>query len=193
VDNTDGQHVTRALLVVDPVEDPGVERLIRTEQHFPKRRSPFYPYASPASRSRPMPVSKPDQLPPGGERWPSAAGGFRAAQWGDLVVAYTNTQPQDCSRVYRGLPGDVCPCPHYGYIFEGRLRCVYRGSDWPDEVAETGDVYFFQPGHVLVYEEPSKILEFNPAGALHLLMDHIEKLASGGALTPERPPSVPPR
>ena len=52
------------------------------------------------------------------------------------------------------------------------------GTDWPEEVAEAGDVYYFQPGHVLMYDEPSEVLEFNPAATLKLLMDHIERLAS---------------
>lgn len=123
-----------------------------------------------------MPVSKLPDLPEGGDgRWPlCGAGGFRSVQWGDLEVGYTVTGIGDHSALYEGLPGGLCPCPHYGYMFEGRLRCRYPDSDWPDEVAETGDVYFFRPGHVLVYEEPSKVLELNPAAALQLLMDHIE-------------------
>jgi hypothetical protein len=63
-------------------------------------------------------------------------------------------------------------------MFKGRLRCRYPGSDWPDEVAETGDVYFFRSGHVLIYEEPSEVLELNPAAALQLLMDHVESVAA---------------
>jgi hypothetical protein len=136
-----------------------------------------------------MPVSKPEHLPEGGGgRWPHLAGGWRSAQWGDLEVGYTTTGPLDCTPVYAGLPGGVCPCPHYGYVFKGRLRCAYVGTDWPEEVAEAGDVYFFQPGHVLVYEQPTEVLEFNPASTLKLLMDHIEQLAAGGA-TPERRPT----
>ncbi|HEY6531576.1 MAG TPA: hypothetical protein VIY72_04695 [Acidimicrobiales bacterium] len=124
-------------------------------------------------------MSKPADLPPGGDgRWPHLAGGFRSAQWGDMVVALTTTEPLDCTPVYEGMPGGVCPCPHYGYVFSGRIRCDYVGSDWPEEVAEAGEVYFFQPGHVLHYDEPSEILEFNPAGALNLLMDHIEQQAA---------------
>ena len=102
--------------------------------------------------------------------------------WGDMEVGYTTTGPIDCTPVYAGLPGGVCPCPHYGYVFNGRLRCVYVGTDWPDEVAETGDVYYFKPGHILIYEEESEILELNPAATLNLLMDHIERLAGGGDL-----------
>jgi hypothetical protein len=124
-----------------------------------------------------MPVSKPSELPPnGGGRWPHAA--FQSVQWGDLEVGYTVVEPIDCSPGYQGLPGGLCPCPHYGYVFEGRLRAVYPGSDWPDEVASAGDAYFFPAGHTLIYEEPSRILELNPAAALQTVMEHFEKMIS---------------
>jgi hypothetical protein len=126
-----------------------------------------------------MPVSKPQDLPRGGDgRWPLCGAGFRSIQWGDLEVGYTQTDAGDHTLLYQGLPGDVCPCPHYGYMFKGRLRCRYPGSDWPDEVAAEGDVYFFRAGHVLIYEEPSEVLELNPASALQYMMDHIEKVAT---------------
>ena len=82
-----------------------------------------------------MPVSYPSDLPEGGDgRWPlCGAGGFRSAQWGDLEVGYTSVaSPTDVRAVYEGLPGRVCPCPHYGYVFSGRLRCVYPDSDYAD-------------------------------------------------------------
>jgi hypothetical protein len=50
-----------------------------------------------------------------------------------------------------------------------------------DEVALAGEVYFFRPGHVLIYEEPSEVLELNPAAALGILMDHIESVVAGMA------------
>ena len=128
-----------------------------------------------------MPVSKPGDLPVGGGgRWPLCGAGFRSAQWGDMEVGFTTTDPLDCTPVYAGLPGGVCSCPHYGYVFAGRLRCVYPGTDRPDEVAEAGDAYHFPAGHILIYEEPSEVLELNPAAALQHLMDHIEALAAGG-------------
>lgn len=125
-----------------------------------------------------MPVSRLDDLPVGGDgRWPLCGRGFRSAQWGDMEIGYTVTGAGNHTALYQGLPGGVCPCPHYGYIFEGRLRCKYPGTDWPDEIASTGDAYFFRSGHVLIYEEETKALELNPAAALQTLMDHIESLA----------------
>ncbi len=125
-----------------------------------------------------MPVSRPADLPAGGGgRWPLCGSGFRSVQWGDMEVGYTTTGVGDHTPVYQGLPGGVCPVPHYGYVFTGRIRCRFPGSDWPDEVASTGEAYFFPAGHVLIYEEETEALELNPAAALQTLMDHIETLA----------------
>ena len=125
-----------------------------------------------------MPVSKPNDLPEnGGGRWPHT--GFRSVRWGDMEVGYTIAPAVDCSPGYVGLPGNLCHCPHYGYVFKGRLRASYPGTTWPEEVAETGDVYFFPAGHTLAYEEESECLEFNPAAALASLMDHFERMLSG--------------
>lgn len=126
-----------------------------------------------------MPTCKLKELPKGGDnnRWPLCGRGFRSTKWGDLHVGYTTASASSAAPTYASLPGGVCMCPHYGYVFSGKVRCVYPGSDWPDEVAETGDVYFFRAGHHLIYEEETEALEMNPADALEVLMDHVEAYA----------------
>ena len=128
-----------------------------------------------------MPHSKLDDLPSGGERWPAIGqDGFRTVKWGDMEVGLTTVHgPVDCTEQYKfgRLPGGVCPCPHYGYIFKGRMRARYPDSDWPDEVIEAGEAYFIPSGHVLIYEEASRVLELNPAAALQVCMDAIQLAA----------------
>ena len=69
-----------------------------------------------------MPHSRLEDLPsPTSRGWPSAEGGFRAAKWGDMEVCLTTVDgPLDCTENYKlgRLPGGVCPCPHYFYVFE---------------------------------------------------------------------------
>lgn len=126
-----------------------------------------------------MPVSKPQDLPMnGGGRWPNT--GFRSVRWGDMEVGYTVAPVLDCTPVYEGLPGSVCQCPHYGYVLRGVVRCMYPGTDRPDEVATAGDVYFFPAGHTLAYDEESEVIELNPAAALEQLMDHVEAMIASG-------------
>lgn len=128
-----------------------------------------------------MPHSRLEDLPSASTRWPGVSGdNYRTAQWGDMEVALTVlTGPLDCTEQYKfgGLPGGVCPCPHYGYIFEGQMRAVYPGTDWPDEVIEAGEAYFIPAGHVLKYEDPKgcRVLELNPAHALQMCMDAMQR------------------
>ena len=128
-----------------------------------------------------MPVSRLEDLPSASSRgWPTAGDGFKAAHWGDMEVCLTTVEaPLDCTELYTfgGLPGGVCPCPHYFYVFEGRVRSTWPGTDWEDEVASAGEVCFFPAGHVLIYEEPSRVLELNPAAALKDCMDAMGRAA----------------
>ncbi|MBC7303840.1 MAG: hypothetical protein H5T78_23210 [Nocardia sp.] len=97
-----------------------------------------------------------------------------------MEIGFTSTVgPRDCTELYRvaGMPGGVCVCPHYGYIFTGTIRATYPGTGRPDEVATAGEAYFFPGGHVLIYEEATEALELNPAHALQQCMDAIEAAA----------------
>ncbi|MFW0787055.1 hypothetical protein AAFP35_21370 [Gordonia sp. CPCC 206044] len=94
-----------------------------------------------------------------------------------MEVGYTVTAgARDCTELYRrsGLPGGVCMCPHYGYVLSGSITAVYPNTDWPDELVEAGEVYFFPAGHILKYDRKTEHLEFNPAFALQQLMDAIQ-------------------
>jgi hypothetical protein len=63
------------------------------------------------------------------------------------------------------------------YLFEGRMRATYPGSDKPDEVVEAGEACSITAGHILIYEEPTKALEFNPRTELGVLMDAVNEVA----------------
>ncbi|MGA7051967.1 MAG: hypothetical protein WBZ37_11960 [Mycobacterium sp.] len=100
-----------------------------------------------------------------------------------MEVGYTTTEhPLDTTELLRigGLAGSVCPCPHYGYVFEGSITAVYPNTSRPDEVISAGEVYFIPAGHVLKYSAPTNHLEFNPAFALQECMDAMQRVADAG-------------
>jgi hypothetical protein len=88
--------------------------------------------------------------------------GFRSrlVEWGGMIVSYeTFPKGTDATPLFKGLPGDMCQSPHWGYILKGRVR-VQRVSG--DELLRAGDVYYLEPGHVPVFEEDTEVLEFSP-------------------------------
>ena len=101
-------------------------------------------------------------------------GCMRSIKAGEMEIGATwTTGPADYSDVYKGLPGDVCPCDHYGYIFSGRIRVRYE--DKTEEVIGPGEVYWIPKGHVLIYEEATHHLEINPHRELRQLMEMVAK------------------
>ncbi len=65
----------------------------------------------------------------------------------------------DMTRMLRGLPGDVCPCPHWGIVTEGEM--VVRYADH-EEVVGAGDVFYMPPNHVPVYQPGTRLIMFSP-------------------------------
>lgn len=103
---------------------------------------------------------------------PETPGGgcMRSIQAGEMDIGFTwTTGPRDYTPLYAGLPGGVCPCDHYGYVFSGRIRARY--ADGTEEVISAGEAYFIPKGHVLIYEEATHHFELNFHDQLKALMD----------------------
>lgn len=90
-------------------------------------------------------------------------------EWSDELDGYAVNfvnfrQDIDATPLLKGLPGDQCQCPHWGYVLRGRLR--FRVGD-REETFEAGDAFYLPPGHVPVGNDPdSEYLQFSPAEEL---------------------------
>jgi hypothetical protein len=69
-------------------------------------------------------------------------------------------QEADGTPLLKGLPGDHCNCPHWGYVLKGKM--TYRFDD-RDEVFVAGDAFYLQPGHIPIAEAGTEILQFSPS------------------------------
>ncbi len=86
----------------------------------------------------------------------------RHIQWGDMNIAYKAVpRGLDVKPLLRGLPNNRCQCPHWGYLFRGRMRVMYQDRE---EVVNAGDLYYAAPGHIEIVEEDSELVEFSPRG-----------------------------
>lgn len=84
----------------------------------------------------------------------------RATDWEDMrVVIVSVPAGTDFGPLLEGHPDDLCPCPHWGYVIDGRLKIQYADGE---ETIRAGDVYYLPPGHTGVAEEDTEFLEISP-------------------------------
>jgi hypothetical protein len=87
----------------------------------------------------------------------------------------------DATPLLKGLPGDHCNCPHWGYVTSGRLTFTF--PDGHAEVFEAGDAFYLPPGHIPAADAGSEYIQFSPADELTRTSDAIrrnmEAMASG--------------
>jgi hypothetical protein len=78
----------------------------------------------------------------------------------DYAVDFvTIRQSHSLAPLLAGLPGDSCPCPHWGYVFAGQVTVTYSDRE---EVFEAGDAFYMPPGHVPAATEGTELLQFSP-------------------------------
>jgi mannose-6-phosphate isomerase-like protein (cupin superfamily) len=95
------------------------------------------------------------------------------AEWADIHVGFeTYNEEFDLAPLLRGLPDDMCQCPHYGYVLKGRMRVRYADRE---EVFEAGDAYYAGPGHTPVLFAGTEVVEFSPTEELGRTMEVVTK------------------
>lgn len=99
--------------------------------------------------------------------------GFGAAsEYGELSGEFfTLSAGTDIEPLLEGLENDLCQCPHWGYVLEGGLTVRY--ADGTEEVDETGDLFYWPPGHTVRAEEDSDIILFSPQDDHEEVLDHM--------------------
>jgi hypothetical protein len=96
----------------------------------------------------------------------------RHASWGDMTVSFDTQSEADPPELFEGLPDDRCPCPHWGYVFKGRM--VYEMDGVTEEIL-AGQAFYLPPGHLALTIDPeTETLEFSPSDLLNKVIDHMQ-------------------
>jgi hypothetical protein len=78
----------------------------------------------------------------------------------------------------KGLPDDLCPCPHWGYMIKGRVR-MHTPDGHMDFAA--GEGFYWGPGHAPEALEDSEYVDFSPTAEFRRVIDHITSGAAAPA------------
>lgn len=100
--------------------------------------------------------------------------------YGELSGEYfTFAEGTDLTPLLVGLEDDLCQCPHWGYVLEGALTARY--ADGHEEVSESGDLFYWPPGHTIIANESSEIVMFSPQEKHAAVIEHVQANLEEGA------------
>ena len=66
----------------------------------------------------------------------------------------------DLAPLLKGLPDDLCSCPHWGYVSAGRITFTHK--DGSTESFAAGDVFHVDPGHCPVTAPGTDVIFISP-------------------------------
>jgi hypothetical protein len=96
---------------------------------------------------------------------------FRTLELGGQTMAWVRLpKGADLSPALKGLPGDACQCPHWGYMIKGRL--LMRTPDG-DKTYESGQPFYWGPGHAPAALEDCEYVDVSPTAELEAVIAHV--------------------
>lgn len=96
---------------------------------------------------------------------------MRTKDLGQYTVAFARLAAGvDLGPALVGLPGDLCPCPHWGYMISGRL--LMRTADG-EQVYEAGQAFYWAAGHAPMALEDCEYVDFSPTESFRHVLDHV--------------------
>jgi hypothetical protein len=97
--------------------------------------------------------------------------GTMGGEWFSLGAG-TDIQP-----LLKGLQGDACQAPHWGYMLSGELVVTY--TDGTIDTCKGGDLFYWPPGHSVRVVKDSEVILFSPQQQHTLVMNHMLKAMKG--------------
>lgn len=80
----------------------------------------------------------------------------------------------DTTPLFMGLEGNLCQSPHWGYVIIGKLATT--NAEGIQETVNTGDMFYWPPGHNVKVEADAEIVMFSPQHEHSNVINHmIEK------------------
>ena len=83
----------------------------------------------------------------------------------------------DTTPLFQGLEGDLCQCPHWGFVLRGQLTTT--DANGTQETVSANDLFYWPPGHNVKVDVDADIIMFSPQHEHSHVINHmIEKIKS---------------
>ena len=88
---------------------------------------------------------------------------------------FTLSAGVDTTQLFQGLEGDLCQCPHWGFVLRGQITTT--DAIGVQETVNANDVFYWPPGHNVKVDADAEIVMFSPQREHSHVINHmIEKV-----------------
>ena len=88
---------------------------------------------------------------------------------------FTLSAGVDTTPLFLGLEGDLCQCPHWGFVLRGQITTT--DANGARETVQANDLFYWPPGHNVKVDSDAEIIMFSPQREHSLVIKHmIEKV-----------------
>ena len=77
----------------------------------------------------------------------------------------------DTTPLFQGLEGNLCQCPHWGFVVSGQLTTT--DATGQQETVRTDDLFYWPPGHNVRVDADAEIVMFSPQHEHSQVIDHM--------------------
>ncbi|MCA1622546.1 MAG: cupin domain-containing protein [Acidobacteria bacterium] len=101
-----------------------------------------------------------------------------ASGYGEMCGEYFSLAAgTDIAPLLKGLEGDLCQSPHWGYLLQGQVTSTY--ADGTEETVNSGDLFYWSPGHTIRVAEDAEVILFSPTDEHSKVIDHLRDQLTG--------------
>ncbi|NQU39614.1 MAG: cupin domain-containing protein [Lentisphaerae bacterium] len=90
---------------------------------------------------------------------------------------FTLSAGVDTTPLFMGLEGDLCQCPHWGFVLCGELTTT--DAEGTEETVVANDLFYWPPGHNVKVNVDAEIVMFSPQHPHSLVINHMIEKVSG--------------
>jgi hypothetical protein len=101
-----------------------------------------------------------------------------AAGFGKMAGEYFSLGAgTDIAPLLKGLEGDMCQSPHWGYLIDGEVTVTF--SDGNEETISSDDLFYWPPGHSVRVGRDAELIMFSPQAEHCAVVDHLKRHLGG--------------
>ena len=83
----------------------------------------------------------------------------------------------DTTPLFQGLEGNLCHCPHWGFVLRGQLTTT--DAQGARETVNANDLFYWPPGHNVKVDADAEIVMFSPQREHSHVINHMIEMVKG--------------